>query len=39
MISNPKENGLENGIRLFRNLTNTVFDINHPNIHQKNLNQ
>ena len=28
----------KNGIRLFRNFKNTVCDINHPNIHQENLN-
>jgi hypothetical protein len=27
-------NGHENGIKLFRNLKNTVFDIKYPNVHQ-----
>jgi hypothetical protein len=37
MTSISRKNGHENGIKLFRNLKNTVFDINHPNMHQKYL--
>ena len=35
LTSIQRINRHENGIKLFRNLKNTVFDINHPNIHQK----
>jgi hypothetical protein len=35
LTSNVRDNGLENGIRFFRNLKTTVLDINHPDIHQK----
>jgi DNA-directed RNA polymerase specialized sigma subunit len=37
LTSISRINGHENGIKLFRNLKNTVFDINHPNINQKYL--
>ncbi len=37
LTTNIWDNGLENGIRLFKSLKNTVSDQNHPNINQMNL--
>ena len=36
LTSIQRINRHENGIKLFRNLKNTVFDINHPNIYRVN---